>query len=67
MLIYNRNALELAKKKERKIQNQSACQVTYLVATNGKVIKFKMLSDTEHIQTSSVSGTNGKPVLSFHR
>lgn len=41
--------------------------MTYLVATNGKVIKFKMLSDTEHIQTSSVSDTNGKTVLSFHR
>lgn len=41
--------------------------MTYLVATNGKVIKFKMLSDTEHIQTSSVSDTNGETVLSFHR
>jgi len=54
-------------KKERKIQNKSACQVTYLVVTNGKVIKFQMLSDTERTQTSSVRDTNGKTVLSFHR
>lgn len=48
------------RKKKRQIQSTSACQVTHLVTRNGKMIQFKMLSDTKHTQTSSVNDTNGK-------